>query len=282
MSEPSPQEINEAGEQRTPIADAHFSVEARLAIQLGRESISSSVTAILELVKNAYDADATKLSIRFKGLDTDNPVMVIEDDGFGMTVDDLQNYWMVIGTSNKTKIRRSGKNRTLTGEKGLGRLGLDRLCKTTIVQSIVEDANKGLELVVDWTKYERDDARLEDVSHKIYGIPNLRKDPITQQWRDYPHGTRLELTGLKDDWTEETISDLRAELSLLVSPFAGTEDFDIEINSGMSWRSVDGPVKTPSSLLDAAQWKVVASISDDGSVQMRMDQRITSVFMKRL
>ncbi len=271
MSEPSAEEIIEVGDQRTPIGHAHFSVEARLAIQLGRESISSSLTAILELVKNAYDADATKLSIRFHGLNTTNPVLVIEDDGFGMTVDDLQNYWMVIGTSNKSKMRKSSKNRTLTGEKGLGRLGLDRLCKSTIVQSIVKDADEGLELVVDWTKYEQDNARLEDVSHKIYRIPNLSRDPITHNMHDYPHGTRLELVGLKDDWTEETISDLRAELSLLVSPFAGTQDFEIDINSGMSWRSVDGPVKTPMSLLEAAQWKMVASINDDNIVQMRME-----------
>ena len=271
MSDSIPPVITAETDQRMQIADAHFSVEARLAIQLGRESISSSITAILELVKNAYDADATKVSIRFKGLDTPTPTMVIEDDGFGMTVDNLRNYWMVIGTSNKVKIRKSSKNRVLTGEKGLGRLGLDRLCKTTTVQSIVEDAHDGLELVVDWTKYEREDARLEDVAHKIYVVPNLRKDPITEQDIDYPHGTRLVLTGLKDDWTAETLTDLRAELSLLVSPFADTQDFAIEISSGMSWSSADGLVMTPSTLLSAAQWKVVASINDDGSVMMRMD-----------
>ena len=86
--------------ERTPIADAHFSVEARLAIQLGRESISSSITAILELVKNAYDADATKVSIRFKGLETPDPMMVIEDNGVGMTLDELQHYWMVIACAS--------------------------------------------------------------------------------------------------------------------------------------------------------------------------------------
>jgi signal transduction histidine kinase len=244
-----------------------------LAVQLGRESISSSITAIMELVKNAYDADATKVSIRFKGLHTVSPVMVVEDDGCGMTEDGLRNCWMVIGTSNKVKLRKSSKNRVLTGEKGLGRLGLDRLCKTTTVQSIVEDANEGVELIVDWSKYEQDDMRLENVLHKVFTIPNLRCDPITKQWRDYPHGTRLTLAGLKDDWTESTIADLRAELSLLVSPFAGVGDFHIELDSGMGWRLVDGIVQTPVSLLEAAQWKVVTSIAENGLVQMRMDSR---------
>ena len=261
----------DGGEQRTPIADAHFSVEARLAIQLGRESISSSITAILELVKNAFDADATKIRVRFKGLNTPNPVMVIEDDGLGMTVDDLRNYWMVIGTSNKGKTRRSGKNRILTGEKGLGRLGLDRLSKTTTVQSITKDSLDGFELLIDWTKYERDGTRIEDVSHEVFRTPNLMLDPITEQRHAYPQGTRLILNGLKDDWTENTITDLRAELSLLVSPFSANEDFDIELESGMDWRTVDGCVQTPSSLLSSAQWKVRASIDDSGFVQMRMD-----------
>lgn len=273
MSEPSPLNLADGTAQRTPIADAHFSVEARLAVQLGRESISSSITAIMELVKNAYDADATKVSIRFKGLHTVSPVMVVEDDGCGMTEDGLRNCWMVIGTSNKVKLRKSSKNRVLTGEKGLGRLGLDRLCKTTTVQSIVEDANEGVELIVDWSKYEQDDMRLENVLHKVFTIPNLRCDPITKQWRDYPHGTRLTLAGLKDDWTESTIADLRAELSLLVSPFAGVGDFHIELDSGMGWRLVDGIVQTPVSLLEAAQWKVVTSIAENGLVQMRMDSR---------
>jgi HSP90 family molecular chaperone len=118
-------EAIDASEERSYIGDAHFSVEARLAVQLGRESISSSITAILELVKNAYDADAETVRIRFKGIGTSEAIMVIEDNGCGMSQDDLQNYWMVIGTLNKVRARKSGKHRVMTGEKGLGRLGLD-------------------------------------------------------------------------------------------------------------------------------------------------------------
>jgi signal transduction histidine kinase len=255
---------------REPIADAHFAVEARLAIQLGRESISSSITAILELVKNAYDAEATRVRIRFRGLGTNSAMMVIEDDGFGMTADDLLNYWMVIGTTNKVKIRRAGSKRVLTGEKGLGRLGLDRLARETIVQSIVRDATEGIELPIHWSQFEQEDVRLENVTLKVYGIPNLHKDPFTGEWREYPHGTRLVLKELKDTWTENTLLDLRAELSLLVSPFANKTEFQIELDSGLGLNSVDGIVMTPVSLLQAAQWKVTAGIDDEGLVRMRM------------
>jgi len=144
MSESAGQ--NPPSDVRPHLAEAHFAVEARLAIQLGRESISSSIIAILELVKNAYDAGASRVGIRFKGLGTPTAQMVIEDDGCGMTADDLLNYWMVIGTTNKVKQRRAGTKRTLTGEKGLGRLGLDRLARHTKVQSIVEGR------ICDWSK----------------------------------------------------------------------------------------------------------------------------------
>ena len=261
---------NPPNEERPHLAEAHFAVEARLAIQLGRESISSSIIAILELVKNAYDAGASRVHIRFQGLRTPAAQMVIEDDGCGMTANDLLNYWMVIGTTNKVKQRRTGGKRVLTGEKGLGRLGLDRLARYTKVQSIVDGATEGVELPIDWTRFEQEDVRLETIGLKVYSISNLRQDPLTGDMLDYPHGTRLVLTELKDGWKESTLMDLRAELSLLVSPFSNGADFKIELDSGLGLKAVDGPVTTPSSLLEAAQWKVTASIGEDGSVRMKM------------
>lgn len=256
--------------ERRHVAEAHFAVEARLAIQLGRESISSSIIAILELVKNSYDAGASRVSIRFKDLGTTSAQMMIEDDGCGMTADDLLNYWMVIGTTNKVKLRRTGTKRTLTGEKGLGRLGLDRLGRYTKVQSIVRGSSEGIEVPIDWSLFEKEDVRLEQVRLNVYGVPNLRQDPFTGIWQEYDHGTRLVLTELKDEWQEAALLDLRAELSLLVSPFSKSTDFRIELDSGQELKSVDGPLTTPDSLLQAAQWKVTASIGDDGAVSMKM------------
>jgi signal transduction histidine kinase len=261
---------NPPDDERPHLAEAHFAVEARLAIQLGRESISSSIIAILELVKNAYDAGASLVRIRFHGLRSPTAQMVIEDDGCGMTADDLLNYWMVIGTTNKVKLRRTGGKRVLTGEKGLGRLGLDRLARLTKVQSIVEGAAEGVELPIDWSRFEQEDVRLESIRLKVFAIPHLSHDPLTGEWRDYPHGTRLVLNELKDEWKESTLVDLRAELSLLVSPFSSGTDFQITLDSGLALNAVDGQVSTPSSLLDAAQWKVTATIGEDGSVWMKM------------
>ena len=118
-----------------------------LQCSLGRESISDSIVAILELVKNAYDADAELVRIRFGGLDTKSPVVVIDDNGNGMTKESFLSHWMVIGTNNKlTSDYSPGKRRVMTGEKGLGRLGLDRLCHKSVIQSFVENSAAGIEL----------------------------------------------------------------------------------------------------------------------------------------
>ncbi len=270
MSLSNPQTTPGSIEQPTHLGKASFSVSARVALQLGRESISSSINAIVELVKNAYDADADKVRIRFANLGTPDAFMVIEDTGDGMTVDDLRDYWMVIGTSNKTEQRKTAKQRIVTGEKGLGRLGLDRLCVRTEVESIKLGSNEGVRLDVQWGRYEEKKRRLETIEHDLYSIPNLNLDPITGQWSDYPKGTRLILRGLKDAWDEEWVKQLRDELALLVSPFQGPSDFSIEIDAGQTWKDLNGPVTIQKPLLDAANWKVVATLDDENRIEIQM------------
>jgi signal transduction histidine kinase len=247
-----------------------FSVSSRVALQLGRESISSSITAIVELVKNSYDADAEEIRVRFANLGSLDAFIVIEDTGDGMTVDDLKKNWMVIGTSNKLDRRRTAKERIVTGEKGLGRLGLDRLSSRTEVESIQQGSRTGVRLVVHWGLYEGANQRLESVEHDLYSISGLRLDPITGVVRDYPKGTRLILRGLKDLWDENDIGQLRNELALLLSPFQGPQDFSIHIDTGGLYKNLDGPVSIPQPLLDAANWKVVATLEEDGQMEIQM------------
>jgi signal transduction histidine kinase len=260
---------------RELIGETPFSVSARVAMQLGRESISSSVTAILELVKNAYDADADVVRIRFANLGTTEAMMVIEDDGEGMSADKLRDHWMVIGTANKTQVKKSpSKGRVLTGEKGLGRLGLDRLCGRTRVQSVTLGADAAVELDVDWLKYEVAKSRLEEVAHPLYRIPNVQRDPVTGETREYPKGTRLILDGLKDRWDEPAIAELHGELSLLISPFHTKHDFRVELDTGRAFTKFDGVVAPDSTVLENAYWKVIGEIDENGVVEMRMSSRL--------
>ncbi|MFN8490032.1 MAG: ATP-binding protein [Caldilineaceae bacterium] len=253
------------------LGKAPFSVMARVAMQLGRESISNSIVAITELVKNAYDADAEHVSIHFAGLDTENPILVIEDDGNGMTRKQLEERWLVIGTPNKLSSGHSArKGRILTGEKGLGRLGLDRLCTQTIVQTFVESANLATKLVIDWTKYEKNDGRLEEIEHDIFAIPKSVTDYITDSVRHITKGTQLILFGLKDEWTHDSLIRLREELALLVSPFGVTGNFSIALNSGITaWNSVNGEIAS-NIMLEVAEWNLRAEIATDHSVSFHM------------
>lgn len=260
---------------REKSGEASFSVSARVAMQLGRESISSSVTAILELVKNAYDADAEHVQVRFQDLNGPNASIVIEDDGIGMNKTDLLQSWMVIGSSHKSKTPTSSKKgRVMTGEKGLGRLGLDRLCRVTRIQTKTEDSTNALELEIDWSRYEGNEQRLESVKHQLYSLSTLDFDPLLRTPRAVPRGTRLILEGLRDKWTEDTLVALRKDLSLLLSPFAGPKDFAVSVDSGMGWSSVDGPVIVPKFVLNAATWKVVAKISEAGAVTLSMTSKL--------
>ena len=255
---------------RAPIGDIPFSVTARVAMQLGRESISNSIVAILELVKNAYDADAETVKIRFGNLDQDNPLLVIEDNGHGMTEQQLREGWLVIGTPNKLLSGQSSrKKRVLTGEKGLGRLGLDRLCERTVVQSFSEEESSGLELEINWRKYEEMTAPLEKIRHDLYRIPKSIADPITNKSEEFSKGTRLILYDLKDTWIKEFWQDLKQELTLLISPFAGINDFGIELDSGMKWDEIDGKVD-PAEMLHAAEWKLIAEFDEEKNVSYTM------------
>lgn len=250
---------------REPLDPVPFSVSARVAMQLGRESISSSVVAILELVKNAYDADAENVQVSFFGLDTDNPVLVIDDNGSGMTLQELQDYWMVIGNDNKALLRKSrSKKRVLVGEKGLGRLGLDRLAHVTTVQTFSETNPFGAELVIDWRKYEENiHARLEAITHELYRIPKTFNDEFSDGMIEKKKGTRLVMYGLKDHWTYDNVAKLRRELALLVSPFAGIHDFGVWLSSGMGW-DVDGQVGSRE-MLRAAEWKLTSQLQQTQS-----------------
>ena len=78
-----------------------FKTNSRHIGQLGRELVTDFVTALVELVKNAYDADAGRVMIKIEDANTPNSRIVIADTGCGMTQSEFENRWMVIGTSNK-------------------------------------------------------------------------------------------------------------------------------------------------------------------------------------
>ncbi len=250
-----------------------FTVEARVAIQLGRESISSSLVAVSELVKNAYDADASEVVIAFSDLHTDSPKLTITDDGDGMDKEHLLTRWMRIGTTHKYEVGRSSKLRVYTGAKGLGRLGLDRLCtklnlftKTKVSQSIFE-------VDIDWNKYNLvKSVELDSIKHEVFEIKNSRLSDDSFPLLGRKSGSQYVLAGLKDVWDGEFLEELRKELSLLVSPFSKTLGFNVKFDTGGFRSDLEGYIASDH-FLEAAEWRLEASILDDFRVSFEIFDR---------
>lgn len=251
--------------KKTFIDEFPFEIDARIPLQLGRESISSSMVALSELVKNSYDADATKVTLNFIKLGTNEAVLVIDDNGIGMNQGSFKDNWLRIGTTNKSKNVRSKRlKRILTGAKGLGRLGIDRLSENLILHSKTKIAKSAYELNIHWNKYEKKDILLSDVKHDLYECEIPINDDFGGAFnKKSDEGTRLVLVGLKDSWDETSLLDLRQQLSFLVSPFSSINDFEIEIKSG--FENVDGIINSES-VLDAALWKADAKLNKNGKV----------------
>lgn len=255
--------------KRTLIAEKPFEFSARVTLQLGRESISSSTVAVSELIKNSYDADAEMVSLDFHLRGSATSTLIIEDNGDGMDAGTLFEHWLKIGTDNKSVIERSAtKERILTGAKGLGRLGIDRLCKKLVLYTKTKEMSKAIQLNIDWKQFENTKRTLSEIKHQIYEVDLPIKDKYGEIFLDAnSSGTRMILIGLKDKWDNDFLETLENELRLLTSPFQAENEFSIKIKIKTK---NDQQEKSLSSekILSAARWKVKAYVDSKGDVSL--------------
>lgn len=150
-----------------------FAISARTARLIGMENFANAEGAVVELVKNAYDADAdTCIVVADIRENRSESKLFIIDNGSGMTDDVIIKHWMTIGTDDKLiNTRSSKKKRIKSGAKGIGRFALNRLGASAEMLSFVdEDAPNGYIWNVDWNKFE--EARvLSDVEASLEKIP---------------------------------------------------------------------------------------------------------------
>lgn len=129
-----------------------FKTNSRHIGQLGRELVTDFVTALVELVKNAYDADAPSVRIIIENANTPYSRIIVADTGCGMTEGEFENRWMVIGTSNKLSLPYTANGRKKAGKKGIGRFSVERLAKRAIIYSYTE--NETFKVFLNWNLYE--------------------------------------------------------------------------------------------------------------------------------
>ncbi|MCV6607817.1 MAG: ATP-binding protein [Campylobacterales bacterium] len=190
---------------------------------LGSQLISDKFTAIIELVKNAYDANATEVKIDFiNTLSLENGKIIISDNGVGMSKDDISTKWMRIGTNSKRKETHSASpfSRTYLGEKGIGRFAIEKISDHIILES--KELNKETihKLTVDWSQYEA----MKNSKNTQLFTSMQNKYEISNSILEYTSGTTLNFTNLKEEWTQQDIRRLKRELAKLVSPLKEIED----------------------------------------------------------
>ncbi len=199
-----------------------FNVDANTARLIGRENVSKLDGAILELVKNAYDADADSCILYYE--ESSNNFYLI-DNGTGMSSKVIVDNWMTIGYSSKKTDYKLSSGRIQTGAKGIGRFALDRIADHCSMLSKTEsesilwnvnwsDFNSGIKITDVGAELEPTKITISDFIDKVKNIElkNLIKEKFDK------HGTIFKLSDLRDSWTIDTISDIKKSLATLIPP----------------------------------------------------------------
>lgn len=201
-----------------------FQPRARLLLQLGEQLIRNESVALLELIKNSYDAYASTVTISMSKIH--NPAegeIIIEDDGVGMSADIIRNVWMQPGSDYKSKIvnsikKRKHGQRVPIGEKGIGRFGVHKLGNTIELISKTE-AGKEVFLQINWKQFEKDTK-----------LQNIRVDLVERKAEHFKNGrsgTLIKIKALKKVWDRTSVREIYRAATSLSSPFGTLDSFNV-------------------------------------------------------
>ena len=210
----------------------HIRPYARLLTMLGDQLISNERVALVELVKNSYDADASWVKISFNDFDVDydeknnlhriekkdSSSITIEDDGCGMTHDVIEKHWLNPATPEKKNKKkgegRTPKGRILQGEKGIGRFAIFKLGKRITITTRPQEPKDSLESVIqyDFSRFDEDfsDDQGRNLMLDELSIEVNERSPEHFIERNLPwgnksrfantHGTFIEMSDIKGGW----------------------------------------------------------------------------------
>ncbi len=236
-----------------------FKIHPRLFAAIGADLVTNDVVALIELIKNAYDAYATRVSVRF-GTDSEKrQYLEIEDNGCGMGRVTVEEVWCKVATPFRVDnpLSKKGKRiRRTAGEKGLGRFSAARLGSKLEMITKTQD-EPCWEVSVDWS----DLSSKNDIRSCYASIRQLGENVPFKNT-----GTRIRVLGLKSDWNEKKVEDLISNLSRLVSPFANIDDFKIVLTPpGRGGRPVTAEISVPG-FLSKPKYAIRGHVEADGTV----------------
>jgi len=207
----------------------HFKVSSALKTLIGRDLITDEFVAIFELVKNSFDARASRVDLLFE-----NNRVYIADNGKGMSFADIEEKWLFVaysakgdGTEDSGYREQIGGNKSYAGSKGVGRFSCDRLGKTLVMQTKTIAAPQYEVVEVDWDLFERsskEEIATVPMRHSVIAKLEL---PVSLRW--FESGTVLEVGELREDWSREKYLKLRSALAKLINPFGGGDGFEINL-----------------------------------------------------
>ncbi|MBC3539580.1 ATP-binding protein [Rufibacter sediminis] len=198
---------------------------ARHVFTIGEGLIKDSYSALVELVKNSYDADAEKVAIEFSAKnegETNSLIINFTDNGHGMSFDTVTNIWMVPSTEDKQERRFSPyMKRPMQGRKGIGRYAVAILGNELLMETTKDGITTTL--LIDWDEYLKPEYKYLD-----------EIDILIEAARDNkPNGTHFEIVGNESkliEWDQWQIDNLINELRKLLSPVHEKETLNFEIN----------------------------------------------------
>lgn len=216
-----------------------FKTSSGIKSIVGKDLITDRYVAIFELVKNSYDARATEVIVSFNTSDDseegigslDNGKIYIVDNGIGMSKDDLDNKWLKLAYSDKQEgsseednsedSLREVKNRVLVGSKGIGRFSSDSLGSVITIRTKVKYESIEHQLTVNWDDFDKDLKTLfEDVNVKYKENKQLSRNDVDSY-------TIIEISELRNTWTEEQLDGVTEKLRRLKNPFIENDDLSI-------------------------------------------------------
>ena len=270
-----------------------FEPYARLMNIIGDQLITDKKVAVIEVVKNSYDADAEKVQVRFFNIENygknyltekEQPYIEIEDDGEGMTLDIIKNVWLRPATPSKLdkkkkKLNKTNKGRIIQGEKGIGRFAIHKLGEKIEVytKSLSHDEVK---LEMDFTEFNPEKADLFNqppddykLLNKVFNNWYVNKPPeiVTKD-----KGTLIRIYNLREQWKENDFEELYKGIQRLIPPIDENaeklgvnfrQDFNIELFKGGQVYSSE-EVTTFKDVIERAQFTMIGKVSKEGILSM--------------
>lgn len=241
------------------MSTATFRFSTDILQRLGEELITSFDQGVIELVKNSYDADASVCSIELIDTQQAGGTVVITDNGDGMSMQDIQDGWLVLGRSRKVPGSRTRRDRLPAGSKGLGRLGALRMGQEVLLTTQpLDEPGVDYSLQIQWADFASSDV-VEDVGLAVQRSESERRP-----------GTRITIHGLNTAAGEREVRQLARELLLLTDPFGDPAGFRTELVAP-AFKDLEELVNR--AYFDDSEFRLVARLDEHGRASARVFDR---------